>query len=81
MPMSTTAKARRACCVPRGTGKARLDGGHYLQIDTRWSAADADRMRSHVTELLQSKLAVIPANGTPVMAALLPETCIPIIFA
>jgi hypothetical protein len=38
-------------------------------------------MRSHVTELLQSKLAVIPANGTPVMAALLSETCIPIIFA
>jgi putative ABC transport system substrate-binding protein len=55
--------------------------GHNIQIDIRWAAGDADRMRTYAKELVDLQPDVIVSNGTPVTAVLQSETrTIPIVF-
>jgi putative ABC transport system substrate-binding protein len=52
-----------------------------LQIELRWAAADADRMKTLARELVDLRPDVILARGTPVTRALARETrTIPIVF-
>ncbi len=55
--------------------------GRNIRIDYRWSAGDADRLRSYSAELVGLKPDVIFGRGTPVIAALQAATgTIPIVF-
>jgi putative ABC transport system substrate-binding protein len=56
--------------------------GSNLQIELRWSAGDADRIRTLAKELVDQRPDVIVGQSTPVVAALVRETqTIPIVFA
>src|SRR5712691_11365580 len=56
--------------------------GRNVQIDYRWAAGDADRMRKYAAELVALAPDVILATGTPVTAALQQAThTVPIVFA
>ena len=56
--------------------------GSSLRIETRWSAGDADSIRTLAKELVDLRPDVIVAQGTPAVAALVRETqTIPIVFA
>jgi putative ABC transport system substrate-binding protein len=55
--------------------------GRNVQIDYRWSAADADRIRKSAPELVALAPDVIMATSSPITAALLQATrTIPIVF-
>src|SRR5262249_49286540 len=72
----------RITALREGLEKLGWTEGRNLRIDTRWAAGDTDRMRSFVTELVQTNPDAILANGSPAVAALRQETrSIPIIFA
>src|SRR5262249_519146 len=56
--------------------------GRNVQIDYRWAAGDADRIRKYAAELVALAPDVILATGSPVTAALLQTTRgVPIVFA
>jgi putative tryptophan/tyrosine transport system substrate-binding protein len=56
--------------------------GRNVQIDYRWAAGDADRLRLFARELVGLRPDVIFAVTTPTVAALLQETrTLPIVFA
>src|ERR1700730_17932306 len=56
--------------------------GSNLRIELRWSAADADRMRTLAKELIDLRPDAIFGVTTPAIAALARETrTIPIVFA
>src|SRR6516162_9812705 len=56
--------------------------GSNLKIELRWSAGDADRIRTLAKELVDLRPDVIVGQSTPVIAALVRETrTIPIVFA
>jgi putative ABC transport system substrate-binding protein len=56
--------------------------GRNVQIDYRWAAGDADRLRAFSKELVARQPDVIFAVTTPTVAALLRETrTLPIVFA
>jgi len=56
--------------------------GSNLRIELRWSAGDADRIRTLAKELVDLRPDVIVGQGTPAIAALGRETqTIPIVFA
>jgi len=56
--------------------------GRNVRIDTRWGAADADRIRRYASELVALAPDVIFAGGGSVMGPLLQATrTIPIVFA
>ena len=56
--------------------------GHNLQVDIRWGAGDAERIRGYAAELLALGPDVILANGSPEMRALQQATrSLPIVFA
>jgi ABC-type uncharacterized transport system substrate-binding protein len=55
--------------------------GRNVRIDTRWSAADADRIRRNAAELVALAPDVILATGASTLAPLLRETrAVPIVF-
>jgi putative tryptophan/tyrosine transport system substrate-binding protein len=55
--------------------------GRNVRIDTRWSAADADRIRRNAAELVALAPDVILATGASTLAPLLQETrAVPIVF-
>ena len=55
--------------------------GRNIRIETRWAAADTDRMRSLAKELVGLQPDLIVGHTTPVVAALQRETAtIPIVF-
>ena len=55
--------------------------GRNLQIDYRWGAGDADRMRKYAAELVALAPDVILASGTATVAPLLQATrTVPIVF-
>src|ERR1700738_4104316 len=57
-------------------------GGSHLRIELRWSAADADRMRTLAKELVDLRPNAIFGVTTPATIALARETkTIPIVFA
>jgi putative ABC transport system substrate-binding protein len=55
--------------------------GRNIQIDTRWAAAEVDRMNTFARELVSLQPDLILGQSTPVVAALQRETkSIPIVF-
>ena len=55
--------------------------GRNAQIDTRWSAGNAEDVRKYAAELVALASDVILSNGTPAVAALLQATrTVPIVF-
>ena len=55
--------------------------GRNVRIDTRWSAGDADRIRSYVVELVAFLPDVIVASGSATVGPLLQATrTVPIVF-
>ena len=55
--------------------------GRNVQIDYRWSGADADRIRKAASELVALAPDLIQANSTPALASLLQATrTVPIVF-
>src|SRR5229473_3108129 len=65
-----------------GLAKLGWTEGSNLRIELRWSAADADRMRTLAKELVDLRPNAIFGVTTPVTAALARETkTIPIVFA
>ena len=55
--------------------------GSNLRTEVRWSAGDADKMRSFAKELVDLRPDVILGHSTPVVSALVRETqTIPIVF-
>jgi putative ABC transport system substrate-binding protein len=55
--------------------------GRNVRIDTRWAAADADRIRSYVAELVALAPDVILASGSATVGPLLQATrSVPIVF-
>jgi len=66
----------------KGLGEAGWREGARLQIDYRWAADDAGRLRSFASQLVNKRPDVIFGVTTPAVAALLNETrTIPIVFA
>ena len=56
--------------------------GRNVQIDTRWAAADADRIRNHAAELVALAPDVILTSGNAGVAPLLQASrTVPIVFA
>jgi ABC-type uncharacterized transport system substrate-binding protein len=71
----------RVAAFLQGLGNLGWTVGRNVQIDYRWSAADADRTRKDAMELVALAPDVILATGTPVTAALLQATrTVPIVF-
>jgi putative tryptophan/tyrosine transport system substrate-binding protein len=55
--------------------------GRSVSFDYRWAATDADRIRSHVAELVDLRPDVILTSGTPLTIAVQQQTrTIPIVF-
>jgi putative tryptophan/tyrosine transport system substrate-binding protein len=76
----TEAQARLAAFL-QGLQELGWTVGRNVQIDYRWSAADADRIRKSAPELVALAPDVIVATSSPVTAALLQATrTIPIVF-
>jgi len=56
--------------------------GRNVQIDYRWNAGDADRLRTYAAELVALAPDIILANGNPTVGALQQATrTVPIVFA
>jgi ABC-type uncharacterized transport system substrate-binding protein len=55
--------------------------GHNLTLESRWSGADIDRMRTFAREIVVQQPDLIVAVGTPATSAVMRETsAIPIVF-
>jgi putative ABC transport system substrate-binding protein len=71
----------RIAAFREGLQKLGWTEGLNLRIDLRWTAGDADRIRTYAAELFRLKPDVILANSTPVTMALRDKTRgIPIVF-
>jgi putative tryptophan/tyrosine transport system substrate-binding protein len=74
------AQARNAAFL-QALGELGWTVGRNVQIDYRWSGADADRIRSAAAELVALAPDLIQANSAPATAALLKATrTVPIVF-
>jgi putative ABC transport system substrate-binding protein len=66
----------------QGLGQLGWTSGRNVRIDTRWAAADADRIRKYAAELVALAPEVILAPGSATVGPLLQATrTIPIVFA
>jgi ABC-type uncharacterized transport system substrate-binding protein len=75
------AQARNAAFL-QALGELGWTVGRNVQIDYRWSGADADRIRNAAAELVALAPDLIQANSAPAIAALLQATrTVPIVFA
>jgi putative ABC transport system substrate-binding protein len=71
----------RMTAFVRGLQQLGWTDGRNVRIDTRWSAADADRIRRNAAELVALAPDVILATGASTLAPLLRETrAVPIVF-
>src|SRR5262245_21062420 len=71
----------RVRAIKQGLQELGWTDGHNIQIETRFGAAGAGRIRAHATELMALGPDVIVANSTPVLRALRQATSsIPIVF-
>ncbi len=71
----------RLAAFLQGLQEAGWSVGRNVRIEYRWRAADADRLRASVRELVGQAPDVILASSSPVVAALQRETrSIPIVF-
>src|SRR5262245_45215657 len=74
------ARTRIAACL-QGLQQFGWSVGRNLQIDTRWAAGDADRIRNHASELAALAPDVIVATGSSTMGPLQRATrSVPIVF-
>ena len=72
---------RRHAAFQKRLDELGWKAGRNIQIDYRWSAGGADRLRSFAKELVELKPDVILAETTPAAQAVLAETrTIPIVF-
>jgi putative tryptophan/tyrosine transport system substrate-binding protein len=73
-------KARLAAFLQRMRELGWLEGRN-LKLDSRWSGADVDRMRSFAAEIVVGRPDLVVAVGTPATSAVMRETrTIPIVF-
>ena len=83
MPLAATdpSMKRQVAAFVRQLQKLGWAEGRNLQIDYRWAAGDAERMRVFAKELVALQPHALFARSTPATAALLKEThTIPIVF-
>ena len=74
------AQARNAAFL-QALGELGWTVGRNVQIDYRWSGADADRIRKAVAELIAVAPDLIQVNSSPAVASLLQATrTVPILF-
>ena len=72
----------RVTALKQGLQELGWTEGRNIQIETRFSGADIDRIRSDAAQLVALAPDVIVAQSTPVIRALRPATSsIPIVFA
>jgi putative ABC transport system substrate-binding protein len=72
----------RVAAFAQGLQQSGWTIGRNVQIDTRWAAADADRIRSHAAELVALAPDVILTSGNAGVAPLLQVSrTVPIVFA
>jgi ABC-type uncharacterized transport system substrate-binding protein len=73
-------KARLAAFLQRMRELGWVEGRN-LKLDSRWSGADVDRMRTYAAEIILGRPDLIVAVGTPATSAVMRETrTIPIVF-
>src|SRR5262245_47585037 len=78
---SPVEQARQAAFLT-GLGQLGWSAGRNVQIDTRWSAGDVERIRRNVTELVALAPDVILASGGTVAIAAVQRAAptVPIVF-
>jgi ABC-type uncharacterized transport system substrate-binding protein len=73
-------QARNAALL-QGLTQLGWTDGRNVQIETRWAAGDADRIRRHVAELIALAPDVIVPSGSATVGPLLQATrTVPIVF-
>jgi putative tryptophan/tyrosine transport system substrate-binding protein len=82
LPADDPVVQARVAAFAQGLQQSGWTIGRNVQIDTRWAAADADRIRSHAAELVALAPDVILTSGNAGMAPLLQVSrTVPIVFA
>ena len=66
LPADDPVVQARVAAFAQGLQQSGWTIGHNVQIDTRWAAADADRIRSHAAELVALAADVILTNTSGV---------------
>jgi putative ABC transport system substrate-binding protein len=73
---------QRIAALRSGLQQLGWHEGGNLQLELRWAAADAERLKNYTAELVRLAPDVIVSNGTPATAAIVHAThSIPIVFA
>ena len=82
LPADDPVVQARVAAFAQGLQQSGWTIGRNVQIDTRWAAADADRIRSHAAELAALAPDVILTSGNAGVAPLLQASrTVPIVFA
>jgi len=82
LPADDPVVQARVAAFAQGLQQSGWTIGRNVQIDTRWAAADADRIRSHAAELIALAPDVILTSGNAGVAPLLQVSrTVPIVFA
>jgi putative ABC transport system substrate-binding protein len=82
LPADDPVVQARVAAFAQGLQQSGWTIGRNVQIDTRWAAADADRIRSHAAELVALAPDVILTSGNAGVAPLLQVSrTVPIVFA
>jgi putative ABC transport system substrate-binding protein len=82
LPADDPVVQARVAAFAQGLQQSGWTIGRNVQIDTRWAAADADRIRSHAAELVALAPDVILTSGNAGVAPLLQASrTVPIVFA
>src|SRR5215831_5706617 len=71
LPADDPVVQARVAAFAQGLQQSGWTIGRNVQIDTRWAAADADRIRSHAAELVALAPDVILTSGNAGVAPLL----------
>src|SRR5262245_55375673 len=82
LPADDPVVQARVAAFAQGQQQSGWTIGRNVQIDTRWAAADADRIRSHAAESVALAPDVILTSGNAGVAPLLQVSrTVPIVFA
>jgi putative tryptophan/tyrosine transport system substrate-binding protein len=82
LPADDPVVQARVAAFAQGLQQSGWTVGRNVQIDTRWAAADADRIRNHAAELVALAPDVILTSGNAGVAPLLQASrTVPIVFA
>src|SRR5262249_26414005 len=82
LPADDPVVQARVAAFAQGLQQSGWTIGRNVQFDTRWAAADADRIRSHAAELVALAPDVILTSGNAGVAPLLQVSrTVPIVFA